>query len=176
MTLKRPAAVMAAIAALAITGAAASPPSLPPPKPLPAFQFKGVWAGAPADLRRFKCRRPRPDGMVDCKPRDPTIAGLPRTPIVMSFHRRLLSSMFLEVPWADFQTLETAFTEKYGPPSLVEHPRFQGALGPVVNTIDTWRFATGRLTLTQDVGDGEFAEAVYAEDTIPTPARPVVDF
>jgi hypothetical protein len=163
-------AAWAALVSAAMTAGASAAPSLP------MFEFKGVRAGAPADLHPFRCKRPRPDGIVDCKPRNAAVAGIPSVPMVISFHRGLLSSMFLEVPWADFHTLEAAFTEKYGPPTTVEHPRWDGATGPVANTVETWRFGTGRLTLTQDAGDGEFAEAVYAEDAAPTPSRPVVDF
>jgi hypothetical protein len=164
-----------ALAALGLT-AAAPPPPAPPPSALQRFEFKGVWAGVPADLHPFKCRRPRPDGMVDCKPRNATIASIRRAPVVMTFHNRMLAALYIAVPWSDFDTLEAAFTEKYGPPTAVEHPPFQGVTGALTNTVATWRFATGRLTLTQDVYNEDSAEAVYAEDSAPAPPRPIIDF
>jgi hypothetical protein len=165
---------------LAATEHAASGPSLA------VFQFKGVTAGESFDPSAMgSCEPPDKDGEVSCRPRDQSVAGIKQTPtddddplsppsVSMWFYNNKLTYVSIVFGGGHFSTIETAFTQQYGKPCSIAHPKWHDVGGGTLdNTVLTWCFSSGKLTLSargddlDDQGDAIYQDEVNGPKSAP---------
>ena len=156
--------------AAALLAAAAANPSTP------AFEFRGVTAGAATGFKkRGFCTDKNGEGA--CLEKAVEDAGVPLIDLVTTRYEDKLTSIYATFKTGHFQTLLEASKAKYGTPCDTRAEPWQSRMGAKTQSaVVSWCFKTGVLEL-ESVGarldEGRF---VYADQWQPPKAAPKVVF
>lgn len=152
--------------------------------PLPLFDFKGMTAGEPVSESIFTSCSGDEDGTRSCSFADKQIAGIsPIYPDYGSFSRATLYNGKLTgiefiAEGEGFGKVLEALVARYGPPCKTETPKWQSKAGATFdNSVLTWCFRTGQLTLSQMDFKRDYMGLRYSDTQNRPPAqKPKIDF
>lgn len=158
--------LLAALSAtLAMTGAAQAQ----------TFEFRGETTSTPVDMTtKTGCNTV--DGVAYCA-QITELAGVSGVIYTASYYQGGLNGLLGQFDGDRYLTMLRSFTEKYGAPKMSETEWRNRAGAVLSNTVATWTFEDGTLTLSSighRVTDGAFEFITTANQPPSTPAK--VDF
>lgn len=147
----------------------------------PAFDFKGITAGEPADMSLLRGCNAKPSGETQCYFRDAAVAGITEmlAPSVYLYDGKPYMMIYLfNNRGTNFLTLLSALRERYGAPCRTETKVWQNRAGAKIdNEVVTWCFKTGELELVQLSSSIQYGHLTYTDDVHGVPSKgPTVDF
>jgi len=147
----------------------------------PAFEFKGITAGQPADMSLLNACHSADNAQTQCSFKDGAVAGINNTlpPTVYLYDNKISTMLYLfSAKGTDFLTISAALQAKYGPPCKTETQPWQSRAGAHYdNAVLTWCFKTGKLELEQLSTSLDYGDLIYTDDVNKPPtAAPKVDF
>ncbi|MFZ4165288.1 hypothetical protein [Brevundimonas sp. NPDC058933] len=116
------------------------------------------------------------DGIVSCA-QVASVAGVEGVIYSSAYHEGRLNGLLGQFREEHFLTLLRAFTEKYGEPTMSKEEWRNRAGASFDNTVATWAFSDGTLTLKQigsRMGNGSFRFTATVNN--PPASAPKVDF
>lgn len=149
---------------------------------LPVFQFKMVTSGKNIDTKTIgRCSSDKnfPD-KEKCIGRDSNISGVNSIipPAYFFYKKRLTQMVFVfRNKNNNFNTIFSAFSEKYGPPCEKTIQKWQNRLG---NTLDNptakWCFKTGEMTMQALSSNVMSGYVNYVDEYQPPEPKPQINF